>query len=305
MSSVSTWSMQPEFELSDLTLAQHGANASQLDLLSQAAVDRDMDLTGARSEAARLFARLGDLNVRVPGIIGGHVNGQANLAAQLAKVFEVRTGVSPEEELRRARLVAELWKDFDAQRAAQSPPKPSLMVRQKDVDVGAAAFESLYAACETAQKAQAAAEKNLTNARVALLTMARRVDRDNKRWYRAWSKNFGPGTPEGDCARSNVPRERSPRGPVALEIAALAVQLDRRVRVTYAEHGGQHAKTLVLEWQADGEQAFAHAVPVQRPGQAVGPFAAGTTICFRTRAGNSRRQKVLSAQKEVAMPGEG
>ena len=301
ITSLSTWSMQPEFELSDLTLAQHRMNTDQLEPLAQSLVDRDHDLIHARTEATGLFRRLAELNVRVPGIIRGHLNGQANLQAQLAKVFEVRTGVCPEKELRRARLVTELWKDFDAHRAAQSPPKPPLTVRQQDVEVGRVAGENLYAACEAAQKAQSAAEKNSTNAEVALQSAARRVDRDNKRWYQAWAMTFAAGTPEGNSARSNVPRERSTRGPVALEIATLTAQADGMVRVTYGEQGGQHATTLVLEWQAEGEAEFGHAAPVERAGQSVGPFAAGTTVRFRTRGGNSRRKQVLGGVKEVVV----
>ncbi len=89
---------------------------------------------------------------------------------------------------------------------------------------------------------------------------------------------------------------------MALEIESLTVQTDKRVAVTYAEQGGDHATTLELQYQLPGETDFGHSTPVVRRVQMMGPFAPGTLVSFRTRAANSTPGVVLSAVAQVLVP---
>ena len=299
---VVVWGHQPAFSLRHLTLAQHAANEGRLEVLARARSDREGKLSDAREVAGRFFQRLASLNVRVPAIIGGAVDGQEDLQAQLAKVFEVLPRPQPDQALHRARLVGELWSDFNADQQAQSPPQAPLVVREGETDLGQAEFGELYDDCLAAQKAVGQAAKEVTKAKAALGALVRQVDRDNKRWYRAWTRLFPAGTVEGDAARSNVPTEGRNRLPEPLEFGALTARPDGKVAVTYAEEGGRYAKSLELQWKLDGEAEFAHAAPLERAGQVVGPFAAGMKVALRTRVGTARRKKVFSQAQEVQIP---
>ena len=89
---------------------------------------------------------------------------------------------------------------------------------------------------------------------------------------------------------------------MALEIASLTVEPDKRVAVTYAASGGDHASSLKLEYQLPGEEEFGHSIDVVRAGQTVGPFAPGALVSLRTHAGNSTDDAVLSAVVQVLIP---
>ena len=223
--------------------------------------------------------------MRVPGLISGTLEAEDKLHEDLDKIFAITPGNSQDADLRRARLVAKLWANFNTQQAALTPPKPALTVRQGTVDVTAAQFTLLYAA-----------------ARAALRAMDLKVDRDNKRWYAAWLKAYPAGTPEGDVARSRIPTEAGTPEPTALPIYSATPQAGRVVAIVYANEGGAHATTLELLCQLPGEPDFGHSTPVQLGGQLVGPFPPNTLVGLRTRVSNSHAGFVLGDIVQVLIP---
>ncbi len=131
-------------------------------------------------------------------------------------------------------------------------------------------------------------ERNeLNQTKSQLQTTARRVDRNNKRWYGAWGTNFAVGSPEHNAMLSQVSTETGTIPPTAKEIATLT-QSGVSVDVAYATGGGNHATTLLLQWQVVGvDPDFAHDTALILTGQTAGPFPAAATINFRVRASNS------------------
>jgi hypothetical protein len=51
-----------------------------------------------------------------------------------------------------------------------------------------------------------------------------------------------------------------------------------------------------------GEEEFGHSVPVARPTQVAGPFAAGAVVSFVTRGSNSTPGVVPGTPKTVVIP---
>ena len=296
------WALAPTFQLRKLTLAQHTANVNGLPDAAQGRDDKDLNLSDAQEAARDLFGKLGDLNVRIPGAIDNQIEDDDDLHGQLDKVYAVTPGQSEDSELRRARLVVGLWAAFNQAQAAQTPPEPALTAKVNGVTMTQASFETLIANCLVAQQSVATAQTALTDAKAALSALARKVDRDNKRWYGAWTKLYPAGTPEGDNARSNVPTEEGTPAPTPLEIESLTVQVDKRVAVMYAEQGGEHATTLQLQYQLPGEADFGHDADAVRRVHMAGPFAPGTLVRFRTHAGNSTDDQVFSAVAQVQIP---
>jgi hypothetical protein len=212
------WAMQPGFELRGTTLAQHRASLAALSEQAQACADAEGDASDAFAALKGLFAMLSDLGVRVPAAIDGLLDGEDGLRAQFGRIYEQSAADSRTSALNRARLVAPLWADFDAQAAAATPPGQPLVMayRVPDSDapprvVDRAAFAALIADCEKALRTQAEKRRAVTNARSALRRLERRVDRDNKRWFKAWVNHYPAGTPEGDAALAQVPTEPPPK----------------------------------------------------------------------------------------------
>ena len=70
--------------------------------------------------------------------------------------------------------------------------------------------------------------------------------------------------------------------------ALLLIALTWSAFVAYATGGGNHATTLLLQWQVVGvDPDFAHDTALILTGQTAGPFPAAATINFRVRASNS------------------
>jgi hypothetical protein len=303
------WAMQPNFELRNLTRFQHTQNVDSLAARAQTRATAEAALSNNYGQRDDLFEKLADLIIRVPGAIEGQLTADDDLHGQLDAIYAIDPSNNFSAALRRARLVAPLWSDFNAQLAAQTPPKPAFTLQYQKpgsddmaVAIGQAEFVTLVSDCEAALNTVAGQQRTVTNAKSALRSLESRVDRDNKRWYQAWTAQFPAGTPEGDAALSQIPTEQGTQEPNALEIASLEVHADRTVTVNYPDNGGEHATTLELLTKLPGEDDFGHTVPVVRPSQTAGPFAAGATVSFVVRVSNSTPGFVLGTPKAVVLP---
>ena len=299
---LATWALAPTFRLRKLTLAQHTANVNALPVLAQTRADKARALTDALTAHRGLFATLYDLNIRVPGLVHNQLEADDELHGQLDDIYAIDVGQNQHDELRRARLVVGLWADFDAAQAAQTPPEPALTVKVDDAPLGQPAFAQLIADCVTSQQAVANAQRALTSAKESLHTLARRVDRDNKRWYGAWTKAYPVGTEEGDTARANVPTEDHVQAPTPLQIFSLTPHPDHTVSVVYAEGGGLHASKMKVLSQWPGEPEFGHEADVILDGQLIGPFPPNTLVGVRTRVSNSTPGAVWGDIVQVLIP---
>ena len=204
---------------------------------------------------------------------------------------------------RQSRQLGRIAIDFlDTARAAETPPKPALTLKQGTATVTATQFAQLLADFIAGQKSQSDAARAVSTAKTALRVANRQVDRNNKRWYVAWTKTYPAGTPEGDAARSDVPTEQGVPAPTPLEIESLVATPDKQVMVTVADWTGDHASTRELLYQLPGEPDFGNTTELTARVLMFGPFTPGTLVRFRTRVGNSKDHSVLGAIQQVVVP---
>ncbi len=297
------WAMKPAFELNNLNKTQHSALTDSLPALAQTRDNKENDLTEALAAKHTVFHKLGNLAVRVPGLIDAILADEDELKEQLDAIYAIDADLSEAHILRRCRAIMPLWTDVNAARAAATPAKPALTVEYgtPPVAVGVGEFSSLVSAALTAQKTESDRSRDVTNAKSALRTADRKTDRGNKRWYQAWLKAYPAGTPEGDAALAQIPTEQGTPPPTALEIQTLTALPDHTVRVNFAAGGGAHATTKELQYQLPGETEFGHTTPIPGLQMIVGPLGAGATVNFRTRVANSTPGTVTSAVKTVVV----
>jgi hypothetical protein len=91
--------------------------------------------------------------------------------------------------------VKALWLEANAERAAQIPSEPALVVGGKTVAMLGTALDAV----QGLNDAVSVAEGELSKRRSALRALTDKVDRNNKRWYLAWLAEYLPGTPEHDA----------------------------------------------------------------------------------------------------------
>ncbi len=282
--SIGVWgTFDPSFRVGALTLTAHttdvgllvtqaDARGSQQDVLDDAMLARDGSFNAIR-----------DIIIRVPQLIEATLDEDDPLHDDLDDVYAINPN-SQASLQERARRVVSLWTRANTARLGHSPPPPlgPLLLGS----IGVADLQTLLANHPGLLQTVENERSELSQKSSLLNTTARRVDRNNKRWYLAWSKFFPVGSPENN-ALSQVDTGPTTPLPSAVEIDTL-VASGNNVAVTYVAGGGAHATTIVLLYQIVGtDPDFGHATPVDLDGQTVGPFPPGADIHFKTRASNS------------------
>ena len=190
--STAVWNtFNPSFQVGTVTLAVHSADVAllvtqadargvQQDVLDDAVLLRDDN-----------FRTLHDIVVRVPQFIDATLEEGDLLHGDLDDVYSI----SPESQSgvqERARRVVSLWNRVNAARASMTPPLTPLLLGTTTVanlQTRLTNHPVLLQAVEN-QRSELNQQKCLLNA------IARRVDRNNKRWYTAWPKFFSNESPE-------------------------------------------------------------------------------------------------------------
>ncbi len=270
------------FQVGPLTLAAHTADVAlilthvdernvQQDVLDDAMLTRDAN-----------FSLIHDIAVRVPQLIDATLEDSDSLNNDLDDIF----GVNPDSQhgaMERSRRIVSLWNRVNTKRAAMTPALPALLLGTTSVVNLSTALTNHPGLMQVVENERS----ELNQKKSQLQTTARRVDRNNKRWYAAWGNNFADGSPQVSAMQSQVDVEEGTNRPTAKEIATLTQSI-LSVAVAYVALGGNHATAMSLQWQVVGVDAdFGHDTVVILTGQTVGPFAAGATINFRVRASNS------------------
>ena len=271
----------PTFQVGALTLATHTTDvALLLTHVNDRDVQQDVQDDAVLARDAN-FNSLRDIVVRVPQLIEATLEDDDLLQSDLDDVYAVEPNRT-HGGMERARRVVSLWNRVNLLRAAMTPALPALTLGTTTVANLQTLLTNHPALLQTVED-----ERSELNQKTSVLkTTSRRIDRNNKRWYAAWSKNFAVGSPEND-ALSQIDTGPTTPAPSALEIATLTAA-GTSVQVAYVAGGGDHATTLVLLWQVVGiDPDFGHATPVNLAGQTVGPFSPGDVIQFKTRGSNS------------------
>lgn len=288
------WGMQPTFELNNLTRTQHGTLTDSLPVLAQTRDNKENDLTEALAAKHDQFAKLVNLIIRVPGLIDGLLDDEDPLKEQLDAIYGVDADASEHAGLRRGRLLLPLWTDVNTARAAAVPPKAALTLDYQATPVAVADFSATMDAALAAQKTEAEKQRDVTNAKSALRTADRKLDRGNKRWYQSWLLAYPVGTPEGDAAQSQITTEQGVADAQVLSIQSATPMPDHTVDLQFDPNGGDHATVKELQYQLPGEPEFGHSTPITGNSMIVGPFTPGITVSFRTRVSNSNPGFVTS-----------
>ena len=207
----------------------------------------------------------------------------------MPEVRDIRAvdGKGQESILERARRLISLWTRVNTKRAALGPPLPALTVNLAGGGaVTLAQFQAAVTNHPVLLQTLKDKDADLSRKKSVLRQTDGRVDKHNKKWYAAWGANFPVGTSEHD-ALSQVDTEEGTSAPTALVITT-ATASGLNATVSYTAGGGAHATSLRLLWRIVGVDAdFTHSTPVLLAGQTVGPFLAGQTVEFKTRAENS------------------
>ena len=168
----------PLMTVGGTTPGQHAASVAALGGLAQAREDRRADAKAAKSREVAGFHLIRTLNLAVPKLIEGRFADGHALREALAAVYAI-VPRSDALNLKRARVLIPIWRKADAALAARKPG--DAITREA---AGLAEFEKAVNAYPALVQATAEAEAALAQARSALRTQNRAVDRMNKRAYR-------------------------------------------------------------------------------------------------------------------------
>ncbi len=250
------------------------------------AVQDDYDATSRAVEAA--LSKLKLLGVKMPPIIEGQLHDNEGLLAALRKIYRT----SPRSEgtiLVRARELYPIWLLADEAMAALVPPQPPLTRRIQKVEHTVAMLKALVDGYSDLIKETTLQAKLLAASKARLMALAAATDVLNKRWFKVMSHAFDPGSGE-HAALELISTEPFARVPVVLEIQSIkqgGLQ-GRQVLIRYAKKGGDHATRSFVKWQVVGVDAdFVNELPLDKQGNTLGPFVAGTELRIIAEVANS------------------
>lgn len=300
---VAVWNLQSTFALKGLTLAQHTTNCTGLPTQAAARALVELATNAVRADRDDALRLIREANARVPNLLEGHLDDNDDLHEELDLVFAVSITVGVNATLRRARLLAGVWGKYNVLNLATpltikwkpDPNGPEATISQSDFVTALNGMEALLTAV-------ANAERDVASAKSVLRTLERKVDRGNKRFYKAWVETYPEGTTEGDAARSTIPTEAGVPLAQILEIANVTPQAGGMLLVAFDTSTGQHATTRELLRQLPGDLDFGNTVAITGSSIVIGPFPPGTLVKLRTRVANSNPGVVWSATTQIVMP---
>jgi hypothetical protein len=126
-------------------------------------------------------------------IVGSLPPGHA-LIKDARRIYRLR-GQSVERINRRCLDLVAVWQQANTFRAAQNPVQPPLKVDDVDVTTFKSTLGNLAQLITDVSEKQGA----VSDKKSKLREVAKRVDRNNKRWYKAWSGQFARGTAGRDA----------------------------------------------------------------------------------------------------------
>ena len=281
-----------DFLVGTLDIATHLTDVQAIEPLVQARDDAEDLYDQAVDARDANWKVLHDLNVNAVRVIRGNLDPDDMLMLELDDI----SGMSNEGSGRicaRSRKLSTLWKKVNTMRAALTPPLDP-------VSVGAA----LVATVDTALTANEPLLKSVSDklaswnsARRVLRALADKVDRNNKRWYDAWSGNYPEGTPERD-ALSQIDTGSNP--------VALPGDVDFTVMYgpgaeLHIDATTEHATHFRELRKGPGEDAF-----IERAANSESPIHDPVTLPgqykVQLQARNSSGDGPVSAEKSVTVP---
>jgi hypothetical protein len=236
------------FVVGEVSLTAHTASVALLnDHIRECNTAQDeVDLE--RSARNGVVAGLRGICARAIKLISGSLPPGDSMLKELRGVTSVR-GQSQQAVFSKCTRLVSVWTMVNTHRAGMSPSLPPLTVGTVDV----AEFQTMLAAhgvcLQNVENKLAASSRKKSQLRAT----ARKVDKNNKRWYAAWQGQFAAGSPELD-ALSQVSTGTSTSAPgqgVFLGVEALVNQVVR------LEFDAARATEFTLWHKGPGDADFA------------------------------------------------
>ena len=228
------------------------------------------------------------LGVKVPPMIEAHLHDNEGLLEELRKIY--RTAPRSEATiLMRARELYPIWLLADEAMAAMVPSQPPITRRIQKVGHSAALLKALLDGYSDLIKETSWQAKRLAASKAELRELTEATDVLNKRWFKVMDSAFDPGSDE-HAALEGISTEPFAKVPVVLEIRSVKQGglKGRQVLIRYAKTGGDHATRLFVKWQEVGvDTDFVNQEPLDKAGNALGPFEPGTELRIIAEVANS------------------
>ena len=292
---IAVWNeFNASFTVGSLTMADHTTDVTAFEPAVQARDDAEDEYDQAIDAKDANLATLRGLNTRAVSVIRGNLEAGDALLLELDDVSGMRNDGSG-KIMARGRKLSTLWKKVNVARAAATPPLGAIEVGGVVVD----AVDTALSANEPLLKTVAEKLSAWSSARSALKALANRVDRNNKRWYEAWSGNYAPGSPQYDAlAQINTGGgDTEPPGPVTF-----SVMYDGDNDAFHIDAEAEHATHFRVLRKGPGESDF-----IERASNAESPISDAVTLPgvyeYKLQARNSTDDGPVSAAQSGTVPG--
>lgn len=232
--------------------------------------------------------RMKVLGTKVPAIIDAQLSANPAILKDLADLYRN----APRTEgsiLKRLRDMLYVWEKANTLLAAETPAQPAIVRKVGGITYTAALARTLLDSYTDLVKDMKADEEALDVTRTALYDHDKAADQLNKNWYQMVKASHDPGDDVYE-ALSGITTEPGTPAPETIEIDNVLQGGDEglQVLVAYLPGGGAHATTSLVKWMVVGVDAgFTHSAPLNREGNALGPFTVGQVVRVITEVSNS------------------
>ena len=224
------------------------------------------------------------ISLKVPKLIDGVMDPTSGLLDDLDKVYGV-VPYSPDKTIKRCNLLAPVWASVDAFQIASIPIRPAIVRLGVTQAIFVSKISSYYPLASTVKSA----ELNLDEARRSLRESARNVELLCIRFLNAAGGSADVGSP-AEQALASIPTTTESNLPETLGIKFFTQggTGGLQLLVQYEPYELEADEVATLEWMiVDTDTGFAHSVPYDASGNALGPFLVGQTIRVRTSVTNA------------------
>lgn len=246
--SVAAWTNNaPEFVVGELSRDAHAVDVDLLSTQLFQLYEAEDGLHTARIRRDAAAGPLRDLCTRGCLLIAGTATEGDGLGEKLQAVYRVRSESFAALTEKGGKLVL-AWQGANTHRAALTPAQPPLLVGTTAVGE----FEELLESYDGLLTGIASAEDSVQSRRTSVHAIVRKVDRNNKRWHKAWRGQFPEGSPER-AALGLIDTGRRPSAPGPAVFLMAGFTLEQAVRLSF---GAARAQRFTLLHQGPGEEMF-------------------------------------------------
>lgn len=278
----------PDLKVGGQGTTELGNLIDDFEPLAQARTAAQDEFDAAFRAGQDALLRMKVLGTKVPVIIEGHLEENAGIMKDVDDLY----ATNPRSEstiLKRLRELLPVWERANAALAAMSPAQPPITRVVGGTAYTVVLARALLDGYTTVVNTISTKSEALDVQRAALRALDRTVDQLNKRWYKIAKAQSDPGS-DLYVALGGISTEPGTPAPEPVEIDTVTQggEGGLQVLVAYVPGGGAHATTLLVKWQVVGVDAgFAHSMPLDASGNALGPFVKDQVVKVITEVSNS------------------